>query len=60
MAVPAPRTTAPSAQGQKPVVAAIQAMAAAWVSIPPTMSGLRPIRSDRAPVTSWPRPHTAG
>ena len=24
------------------------------------MSHLRPTRSDQAPVTSWPRPHTAG
>ena len=33
-----------------PVVAAIQAMATAWVSIPPAMSGLRPIRSESPPV----------
>ena len=43
-----------------PEVAAIIAMATAWRSIPPAISGLRPIRSDSAPVTSWPSPHTAG
>ena len=60
MAVPAPSRAAPSAHAQNPVVAAIRAIAAAWVSIPPAINGLRPIRSDSAPVTSWPSPHTPG
>lgn len=50
MAVPAPSAIAPSAQVAKPLVAAIQPMAPAWVSIPATMSGLRPMRSDSPPV----------
>ena len=39
-----------SDDGQKPEMAAIHAMAADWVSMPPAMSGLRPMRSDRPPV----------
>ena len=59
MAVPAPRSMALAAQIQNPVVAPISAMATAWVSMP-AISHLRPIRSDRAPVTSWPRPPHRG
>ena len=60
IAVPAPSRAAPIAHAQKPVVAAISAIATAWMSMPPAINGLRPIRSDRPPVTSWPRPQIAG
>ena len=50
MAVPTPSTTAPAAHAQKPVTAAIQVSATAWVSMPPAMRGLRPIRSESPPV----------
>ncbi len=38
--------TAPSAQAAKPVVRRSSAIATAWVSMPPAINGLRPIRSD--------------
>ena len=60
MAVPAPSAMAPSAHDAKPWVAAMVAMATAWVHMPATISRLRPHRSDKAPVRSWPRPQTAG
>src|SRR5664279_745555 len=60
MAVPAPSRTAATAQAVKVSAAATMARAAAWVSMPVMMKGLRPYRSDRAPVTSCPRPQTAG
>jgi uncharacterized protein YndB with AHSA1/START domain len=60
MAVPTPSRIAQAAQGRKLSAAAMPASAMAWSSMPPVMRGLRPSRSDRGPVRSWPRPHTAG
>jgi hypothetical protein len=46
--VPRPRRTAAAAQGPAPEPPAKTARAPAWVSMPATMSGFRPIRSDSA------------
>ncbi len=60
MAVPAPSSTAATAHTPKLVPAATRPIAAAWTSIPATMSHFRPIRSDSAPVASCPAPQMAG
>src|SRR5215216_912223 len=60
MAVPTPSRMALTAQGRKLPARAVPARARAWSSMPPVIRGLRPSRSERGPVNSWPRPHTAG
>ena len=52
--------TAATAQGGNESASAISARARAWSHMPPTMSHFLPHRSDSAPVTSCPTPHTAG
>ena len=60
-AVPAPRSTAATAATPTvPLDAASSARAPAWTSIPATIRGLRPTRSDQWPAAIWPRPQTAG
>ena len=60
MAVPSPRTAAARSHGANPVVAAIDTIAPAWMSIPATMRRFRPMRSDSAPVAIWVTPQVAG
>ncbi|SHX16763.1 Uncharacterised protein [Mycobacteroides abscessus subsp. abscessus] len=60
MAVPAPSNAAAAAHEPKLSTVAIRASASAWVNIPAVIKCLRPHRSDRAPVSIWPTPQTAG
>jgi len=60
-AVPTPSSTAvTAATATTPPEAASTTSAVAWMSIPATMSGLRPMRSDQWPVHICPAPQTAG
>src|SRR5512138_3536618 len=60
MAVPAPSSTAATAQTGKVAATAMTPSATAWSHMPAAIIHLRPHRSDRAPVTSCPTPQTAG
>src|SRR5207247_7475850 len=60
MAVPAPSSTAATAQVANVVPRATRPIAVACTSMPVAMSHLRPIWSESAPVASCPAPQTAG
>ena len=60
IAVPMPSSTAAAAQGTKLPLVATMPMASACSHIPPAINHFRPRRSESAPVTSCPTPHTAG
>src|SRR6478609_9807452 len=60
MAVPAPSSPAAKAHDPKVLLSATSARPTACTHMPVAISHLRPHRSDRAPVASWPTPHTAG
>ena len=60
-ALPTPSSAAvTAATATTPPEAASTTSAVAWMSIPATMSGLRPMRYDQWPVQICPAPQTAG
>src|SRR5206468_2858684 len=60
MAVTTPNPIAPTAQTAKPWPRAITPSEVAWTASPQAISPFRPIRSESAPVPTWPAAETSG